>query len=461
MSMNKFLSRSAARASTLLLALLALLSALLPARAAPPAVDWNKVGQAALETLRDYVRIDTTNPPGDTRKTAEFLTAILAREGIPVRRFESTKEHVVLLARLPANAPVKGRKPILLLHHMDVVPADAQRWPVPPFSAELRDGHLWGRGAVDMKGIGVTHLYAFLQLKKQDTKRTRDVILMAVPDEEAGGRLGTRFMIEKHYADLDPEYVLDEGGCGSRDLFADNKLVFGIGVAEKKILWLKLRAEGVAGHGSQPHPENPNDRLVRALSRLLATPLPSGEIDVVKTLRQRVGTLASNKYMRAIERSTVALTTLRSGVGEPPKANVIPSWAEATLDCRVLPGTKKADWLAALSRRLDDDKLILSVLYESDDPIVTPTDTPFYRAFETTLLRHHPDAVVTPILIPYGTDSNAFRPRGVKSYGFFPVILPAAIVATMHSDAERIPTSQLAPGLQILYEALRDVLEKP
>lgn len=432
-----------------------------PAFATETPPDWNALATSALATLRDYIRIDTTNPPGDTRRAADFLTAILQSEGIAVRRFESTPERVIVLARLPANAPSAGRKPILLLHHMDVVPADAQRWPVAPFSAELRDGHLWGRGAVDMKGIGVTHLYAFLQLKKQNVKRTRDVILMAVPDEEAGGRLGTRFMIEKHYAELDPEYVLDEGGCGSRDLFADNKLVFGIGVAEKKILWLKLRAEGIAGHGSQPHDQNPNDRLVRGLSRLLSSPMPSGEIEVVKTLRQRIGTLAQNKYMRAIERSTVALTTLRSGVGDPPKSNVIPSVAEATLDCRVLPGTSKAEWLEALRRRLDDDKLAVSVLYESDEPIVTPTDTPFYRAFEQAIARHHPGAVVTPILIPYGTDSNAFRPRGVKSYGFFPVILPAAIVATMHSDAERLPTSELGPGLRILYEALRDVLEKP
>lgn len=445
---------------TVFLSCFLLFALCLPAHATAAGPDWNAIAKTALATLRDYVRIDTTNPPGDTRRSADFLTAILTREGISVRRFESSPQHVIVLARLPANAPTPGRKPILLLHHMDVVPADAQRWPVPPFSAELRDGHLWGRGAVDMKGIGVTHLYAFLQLQKQDVKRTRDVILMAVPDEEAGGRQGTRFMIEEHYAELDPEYVLDEGGCGSRDLFADHKLVFGIGVAEKKLLWLKLRAEGVAGHGSQPHDQNPNDRLVRGLAKLLASPMPSGEIEVIKTLRQRVGRLAQNKYMRAVEHSTVALTTLRSGVGEPPKSNVIPSVAEATLDCRVLPGTSKAEWLELLRKRLDDDKLAISVLFESDEPIVTSTDTPFYRAFETTLLRHHPGAVVTPILIPYGTDSNAFRPRGVKSYGFFPVILPAAIVATMHSDAERIPTSELGPGLQILYETLRDVLEK-
>jgi acetylornithine deacetylase/succinyl-diaminopimelate desuccinylase-like protein len=378
-----------------------------------------------------------------------------------VRRYESTPERVILLARLPANAPIAGRKPIVLLHHMDVVPADAKRWPLPPFAAEVRDGELWGRGAIDMKGIGVTQLYAFLALKNQPTKRTRDVILLAVPDEEAGGKLGARFMIENHYADLDPEYVLDEGGCGSRDLFAEGKLVFGIGVAEKKILWLKLRAEGIAGHGSQPHENNPNDRLVRALSRLLAAPPPMGELDVIKTLRARIGQPANNKYMRAIERSTIALTTLRSGVGDPPKANVIPSLAEATIDCRVLPGTTKEQWLDELRKKLDDAAIAIDILYESVDPVVTPTDTSFYRALEASLLRHHPGAIVTPTLVPYGTDSNAFRPRGVKSYGLFPVVLPAAIIASMHGDSERLPIGELSGGIQVLYEALRDLLAQP
>ena len=422
--------------------------------------DWHQTAQRALATLQEYVRIDSSNPPGDTRKTAALLDAILTREGIAMQRFQSTSERVILLARLPATAPSR-KKPIVLLHHMDVVPADAKRWPLPPFAAEVRDGELWGRGAVDMKGIGVTQLYAFLALKNQPETRTRDVILLAVPDEEAGGRLGARFMIDNHYAELDPEYVLDEGGCGSRDLYADKKLVFGIGVAEKRLLWLKLRAEGIAGHGSQPHDNNPNDRLVRALAKLLAAPLPSGEIEVVKNMRARIGTPADNKYMRAIARSTIALTSLRSGVGDPPKANVIPSLAEATIDCRVLPGTSKEAWLAELRKRLDDNGIAIEVLYESVDPIVTPSDTPFYRALEKAILHHHPDAIVTPTLVPYGTDSNSFRPRGVKSYGLFPVVLPAALVAQMHGDSERLPIAELQGGIAVLYEALRDVLAQP
>jgi len=307
-----------------------------------------------------------------------------------------------------------------------------------------------------MKGIGVTHLMAFLSLKRQNVPLLRDVIFLAVPDEEIGGDLGNRWMIDNHYDEIDPEYVLDEGGFGSTDLFASGKRVYGISVAEKKILWLKLTAEGVAGHGSQPHDQNPNDRLVAALARLLAEPLPSSGFSVLEMMKERVGTFAENKFTNAIQHSTISLTSLVSGVGDPPKHNVIPSIAEATLDCRVLPGTSREAWLAEIRRRLGDDEIAIEIVYESEDPVVTPIDTPFYRALEAAVMRHDPEAIVTPILIPYGTDSNAYRPRGVNSYGFFPALLPAAALASMHGDAEFAPVDQLGPAARILFEALRE-----
>jgi len=224
----------------------------------------------ATRLLMEYVRIDTSNPPGDTRKAADFLAGILEREGIPVTRYESAPGKAIIYARLKATVSPPSGKAIVLLHHMDVVPADRAQWKTDPFVPTIQDGELWGRGAMDMKGQGVAQLVAFLMLKRQNVPRSRDVILMAEPDEEVGGALGARWMIANHYAELDPEYVIDEGGFGSRDLFAPGKLVYGVSVAEKKIVWLKLRAEGVAGHGSQPTDQNPNDRLVKALGRLLA-----------------------------------------------------------------------------------------------------------------------------------------------------------------------------------------------
>ncbi len=424
--------------------------------AAAAEIDWKKAQDDAVALLQQYIRINTTIPPGDTRESADFLSKILEREGLAVTRYESAPGKVIIYSRLKGAG--QG-KPILLLHHMDVVPADASRWKVDPFSGSLIDGEIWGRGAMDMKGLGIVHLFAFLELKRQGIPLARDIIFMAVPDEEVGGALGTGWMTQNHYAELDPEYVLDEGGFGSPDQFADGKLVYGISVAEKKVVWIKLKAEGVAGHGSQPHEQNPNDHLVRALARLFAEPFPAAPLPVLEAMKQNIGEFAKNKFTNAIQRSTCSLTSLRSGVGDPPKINVIPSLAEATIDCRVLPGTSKEAWLEEIRQRLGGDpSLTLEVAYESSgDPVVTPHDTPLFRALAAAIQRHNPGAIVSPILIPYGTDSNNFfRSRGVKSYGINPAALPTAIVATMHSDAERLPVSELGKAMRIMYEALRE-----
>jgi acetylornithine deacetylase/succinyl-diaminopimelate desuccinylase-like protein len=412
----------------------------------------------AQQTLVQYVKLDTSNPPGDTTASATLLGQILEREGLTVQRYLSAPGKSILYARLPATVQPAVGKPILLLSHMDVVPADAPRWPQPPFAGRILDGELWGRGAIDMKGLGIVQLYAFLALFRQAGPRNRDVILMAVPDEESGGGLGTRWMIANHYPELDPEYVLDEGGCGSRDLYSPGKLVYGIAVSEKKLLWLRLRVTGQGGHGSQPHGQNPNDALVRALARLLATPAKDAAAPTVEALRQRLSPLSQNKFTNALQHSTIALTSLRSGVGEPAKPNVIPSVAEATLDCRILPGTTTAQWLTELRQQLADPQLTIEIIYESPDPVQSPIDTPLYRALDAAIHRYHPEAVVTPIPLPYGTDSNAFRPRGVKSYGLFPIILSTAQVSTMHGDGERLPLAGLGEAIQILFTALQKTL---
>ncbi len=423
----------------------------LPTTLAAQSPNWTRVDAEALKTLQSYIRINTSVPPGDVTKAADLLVGILEREGIAVKRFESGPGRSIVMARLKGTGPAK---PLMLLHHMDVVPADASRWARDPFGGEIADGKIWGRGAIDMKGPGVAQLYAFIMLKRQNIALDRDIILMAVPDEEVGGGLGATWMRNNHYEEFEPEYILDEGGFGSRDLFAPGKLVFGISVAEKKLIWLKLTAEGVAGHGSQPHDKNPNDRLVRALARLLSEPMPTSAFSVLDTLKSRVGVLADNKFNNAIQHSTISITTLKSGVGEPPKANVIPSIAEASLDCRVLPGTSKEQWLKEIARRLGDPGIRMDVIYESDDPVVTTTDSAFYRALEGAVKRQYPDAIVTPTLVPYSTDANSFRPRGVKSYGFTPAILPAEVVVSMHGDAEYVPTDVIGPAIRILYDAL-------
>jgi acetylornithine deacetylase/succinyl-diaminopimelate desuccinylase-like protein len=427
-----------------------------PARPASTAVLLPAQGADEVERLLTaYVRIDTSNPPGDTRAAADFLAGLLDREGIPVTRYESEPGKAIVYARLKAAATPPSGKAIVLLNHMDVVPVDRARWTIDPFAAQVRNNELWGRGAFDMKGQGIAELAAFLRLKRDRIPLSRDVIFLADPDEEVGGAMGARWMLAHHWGELDPEYVIDEGGVGSRDLFASGKLVYGISVAEKKLLWLKVRSEGVAGHGSQPHDQNPNDRLVRALQRLLSQPLPTADFEALNTMRGRVGAFASNKFTNAIQHSTISLTWLRSGVGDPPKINVIPSVAEAGLDCRVLPGTTRDQWMGEIKQRLGDPSLTLELINEGDDPVVTTQETPLYRNLEAAITRLHPDAVVTPILVPFGTDSNAFRARGVKSYGIFPAIVSAEIAASMHSDNERVSLDAVREAARVYFDALK------
>ena len=426
--------------------------------AASQDVDWKATAGEAAQTLSRYIRFDTTVPPGDVTEAAAFLQGILEREGLAVERYEAAPGKITLVARLKAQGTPVG-KPILLLHHMDVVPADASRWDVDPFGGVVKDGHIWGRGAMDMKGTGTLQLYAFLTLARQKAPLDRDVILMIVPDEEIGGGLGARFMIEKHYDKLDPEYVLDEGGFGTREVYVDGRLVFGISVAEKQIVWLEAIAEGVAGHGSQPNDQNPNDKLVKALSRFFAEPFPAASNPVLQALRSELGTLETNKFTNAIQNTTVSLTSIRSGVGDPPKLNVIPSIARATLDSRLLPGTDAEEFVSEAKARLGD-QIEVNVVYQSDESVVTPHDTEMFRALADAIRRHHPDAIVVPTPIPYGTDSNAFRHKGAKSYGILPVVLSASIVSSMHSDAERIPVDQIESGIRIFYEAVREVAGK-
>lgn len=441
---------------------LACLAGLTAPAAAPAAVDWAEAGRASVEMLRRYIRLDTTNPPARVSEAAGFLREFLAAEGIEVRLHESAPGRVILLARLPATRPdPAGARPLILLHHMDVVPADRSRWERDPFSGDLEGGYVHGRGAMDMKAHGVLHARALALLKRTGAPRSRDVILLATPDEETGGEHGVRWMIARHWDAMDPEYVLDEGGFGSRDLFSGaGRLVHGVSVVEKRVLWLRLSAAGTAAHGSQPLPDNAVEKVAAAVLRILrwrdARP-PAPPPAVLLDLARGAGGLAANKFTRAIQADTISLTTLRAGVGDPPKVNVIPSAAEAALDCRLLPETDPDAFLAAL-REEAGPEVQVDVIYLSEAARASRTDTPLFRAMERVLRRESPDAVVAPIMIPYGTDSNAFRARGATAYGFLPVVVDAATVGSMHGDAERIPAAEVGAGLRRLYEILAEFL---
>ena len=215
--------------------------------------DWEKLGAEAERNLSDYLRINTSNPPAETLPAARFLKGLLEKEGIAAAIYEPEPGRKAnLLARLPGTGKHKA---ILLLNHMDVVPVDPSRWTVDPFGGLVRGGRIWGRGAMDMKSLGMIDLMALVALKRAGFRPDRDILFLATADEETGGELGAQWMIQNHYAQLDPEYVLDEGGFGSRGVLAPGRLVYGISVADKRSLWVHVTAAGSSGHGSQPIPD--------------------------------------------------------------------------------------------------------------------------------------------------------------------------------------------------------------
>jgi acetylornithine deacetylase/succinyl-diaminopimelate desuccinylase-like protein len=423
-----------------------------PAGAAEP--DWSQIEKDALQFLQQYIRIRSINPPADTRAAAALIKTELERNGLKPTLYESGPTgQTNLVVRVKGRDPSK--KPLLLLNHMDVVDVDAKAWKLDPFGGIVRDGYIWGRGALDMKGLGAQQLMALIALHKAGVTPSRDIVMIATADEETSGARGIQWMMANHYAAIDAEYVLDEGGMGSRDALAANKLVFGISVGDKVPVWLRLRAFGSAGHGSQPIPDNANLILIEAIRK--ATTLPPGGMShpVVDEMRRAIGgEFAENKYTAAIQRNTISLTTLAAGVGSPVKVNVIPSTSEAALDCRVLPGVNADQFISDLKARIDDPRVTVEVINVSPDPGVSSITTPLYAAMRQAILRHHPEAIVTPMVVPHGTDSAHLHKRGIVKYGFTPMVLDTATAATMHSDEERIPVDQFLKGIHIFYDLL-------
>ena len=353
---------------------------------------------------------------------------------------------------------LKGRdsskKPLLLLNHLDVVPVDEKAWGMDPFAAILRDGFVWGRGAFDMKGIAVQQMTALIALHNAGVVPSRDIAMLSTADEENGGQRGMKWMIANHYTEIDSEYVLDEGGMGSRDALAAGKLVFGISVGDKRVTWLRLRAKGTAGHGSQPIPDNANLILMQAIRKAMDLPAGNKQNPVVEEMRRNIGPPVENKFNSAIQRTTISLTSLLSGVGSPARPNVIPSTAEATLDCRLLPGTNADEFISDMKARVNDPRVTVEIIQIGADGGMSRSDTPLFAILRKAILKTNPGAIVTPMLVPFGTDSASLQERGVVAYGLTPMILDAATAGSMHSDQERIPVAEFRKGIHIFYDVL-------
>jgi acetylornithine deacetylase/succinyl-diaminopimelate desuccinylase-like protein len=419
--------------------------------------DWPKVEATALDLLQQYIRIESVNPPIDSRKASAFFKTELEKAGLHPKLLGSSPEKMNMVVRLEGRDRTK--KPLMLLNHFDVVPVDRGAWAMDPFAAVIKDGMIWGRGALDMKGIAIMHLVSIVTMKRMGVVPSRDIVMVTTCDEETNGINGIRWLIDNHWKEIDAEWVIDEGGFGSRDILAKDKLVFGIAVGEKQVAQLRLRAKGTAGHGSQPIADNANETLLRAIQKALAVPPATKQNPVVAEMLANIGgAMAVNKYTSAIQRNTISLTTLTAGVGNPPKVNVIPSTSEATLDCRLLPGVNAQEFISEVKARINDPKVTVELISSPDDPGASTTRTPVYEAVKRAILKYNPTAIVTPMLVPHGTDSVRMRMKGVPSYGVTPMILDAATAGTMHSDQERIPIAEFYKGIRIFYDVLRSEL---
>ena len=425
------------------------------AHAAEP--DWTKVEANALDLLQQYIRIDSVNPPVDSRRPAAFFKAELEKAGLQPKLFGNAPENMNMIVRLEGRD--RSKKPLMLLNHFDVVPVDAKAWSVDPFGAVVKDGMVWGRGALDMKGIAIMHLVSLVTMKRMGVVPSRDIIMVTTCDEETNGTNGILWLIANHWNEIDAEWVIDEGGFGTRDILIKDKLVFGIPVGEKQVAQLRLRAKGTAGHGSQPIADNANETLLRAIQQAMAAPPAQKQNPVVAEMLATLGgKMAENKYTAAIQRNTISLTTLTAGVGNPPKVNVIPSTSEATLDCRLLPGVNAQEFLSEVKARINDPKVTVELISIPADPGASSSRTPLFAAIKRAILKNNPTAIVTPMLVPHGTDSVEMRLKGVPSYGLTPMILDAATAGTMHSDQERIPVAEFFKGIRIFYDVLRSEL---
>lgn len=433
----------------------------------------------AVTWMQEYLRVDTTNPPGNEAKAVAFYKKILDHEGIENRAFEYMPGRGDLWARLPHTSG-EGKRPIVLLNHMDVVTSDAPHWRVPPFSGEIKDGYIWGRGAQDMKDEGLAQLLVMVMLKREKVALDRDVIFLAVSDEEADGT-GTDWFI-KNQRDLleNAGFLINEGG---ENLLENGKVKFiGIDVGEKTTYWLHVVAHGRPGHGSRPNPDSATNRLVRALDRIIAYRTPLRVLPVVDEFLKDMApyeppeeaayyrdvkkAVQDKKFQEQLERDeslnfllrdTISLTMLAGS----EQTNVIPPDAWANLDVRILPGGDPKEVLDALRKVVNDSNVTIEPLNaEFRLANFSGTDNPLYAAIKDVSAKYFPGTPVVPHITSGYTENQRYRPLGMVAYGFNPYTATEEEGHTEHGNDERIRVDEVRRGPRILLDVVAELAGK-
>lgn len=445
--------------------------------------------------LRDLIRIPSVNPPGLTdgaagrdstggeTAAAAYCAEVLTSAGIRAEVLEAAPGRGSCFARLPATI-AEPEPPLILLSHLDVVPVDGEDWSRDPFGGELVDGVIWGRGAVDMKDMVAMELSVMLGLQQSGRERRRDVIFAALADEEAGGQFGAL-----HWVGERPDLFADADGrpaaaalneVGGYSMTVGGRRFYALQVAEKGIIWTRIRATGTASHGSMPSPDNAAIRLAEAVSRLATAPRPARIIPVVRSFfealglgevadlaergadpeaRARLEAMVNEPVLRrsldAMLRDTVTPTVIRAG----KKVNVVAGSGEAEVDVRTLPGTDQAAFLAGLQEIAGPEVTVEAVM--TMPPVEWPATAEIVGLMADAVRRGDPDGSPLPMMITPGTDAKALTRLGIPTFGFAPLRLEADVpfLSLFHANDERLPVSALDFGLPVLHEVVSRFVE--
>lgn len=422
-------------------------------------IDWDDITAEATELLVEYLQIDTSNPPGNEAEAVDFLGRVLSDAGIEFERAESAPGRENLYARL---GPAGG---VTLLNHTDVVPVERQFWNVEPFGGLVRDGMVWGRGALDMKGMGIIELLTFLLVKRTGMRLRRGLAFLAVADEETGSEFGMKWVEQHRPKWMTTDLVINEGSYGLAGAGGNGAPVFQFAPTEKIPFWLKLTVRGRPGHGSVPHGDNCAEHLIAALERIRMWQHPRRVTPILRAQALGMaragapGATSDNAILASASRhaavrarltNTISLTTLDAGI----KTNVIPSEASATLDCRLLPDVSTAKFLAELRAVIADERVKITVLNEYSGG-ASDLESEFVTIVRDVIAEYAEGAHLVPEMTTGFTDSRIYRRAGIQAYGFVPCLVQPEELAGVHGHNERISIENLRLGIQVLYEVVR------
>lgn len=430
------------------------------------------------ELLSEYVKRESIS--GNEFVAGEFFSDYCRQKGLFVRHLTKDTSSYNFCASL---YPLELRKPnILLLNHIDVVPeGKLEDWKYPPYSGEIVDGSVWGRGSVDNKGMGVMQVYALQQFVERAGSHELpfNVTLLSVSSEEVGGELGAKVVTERFLEELNPILVLGEGGSGIEGIVSSdpNLTVYGISIAAKRMLWLKLKCKlNSSGHGSVPPDADANKIMIRALERINSKIRPIELSPATKTMFVKLGKMegglkgfalrnigffkpfiGSALREEAIIYALVSNTATHTNISNPPGAtNKISEEVEATLDCRLLPETDKEEFIKYLKEVMDEELIEIEIMFESPGALGSKPGI-FYKLLENSLLDVYPDAKVAPILFPATNDNNYFRAKGIPAYGILPVKMNKEMLESIHSNDENMPVDLLVSGSRVYYSFIEQL----